>query len=98
MSLKVLARLAAVAAVIMIFVSGFNTEAFSQHNRPRYNSRGYNDRGGTLPPDTIINMRMNQTLSSRTSHVGDKFTATVSDPVSINGREVIPAGTIIEGV
>ncbi len=97
MNLKGLARWTAVAAVIAVFVGGFNTEAFSQQSRPRYSSRGYSDRGGTLPPDTIISMRMNQTLSSKTSRVGDRFTATVTDPVSINGREVIPAGTIVEG-
>jgi peptidoglycan hydrolase-like protein with peptidoglycan-binding domain len=97
MSLKVLGKVAAVAALTVVFVGGFNNEAFSQHNRPRYNSRTNNDRGGTLPADTIINMRMNQTLSSRTSRVGDRFTATVADPVSVNGRDVIPAGTVIEG-
>lgn len=42
-------------------------------------------------------MRMDNTLSSRISRVGDKFTATVALPVHINGRIAIPAGSIIEG-
>jgi peptidoglycan hydrolase-like protein with peptidoglycan-binding domain len=40
---------------------------------------------------------MNGTLSSKTSRVGDKFTATVDMPVYVSGREVIPAGSIVEG-
>jgi len=40
---------------------------------------------------------MNTTLTSQTAHVGDKFTATVSVPVYVNGRTVMPSGAIVEG-
>lgn len=96
MNLKVSARLTALAAVILL-VTGLSVTSFSQQSRPRYNQRTYSGGGSTLPPDTIISMRMDQTLSSKTSRVGDRFTASVTEPVQANGRVVIPAGTIVEG-
>jgi peptidoglycan hydrolase-like protein with peptidoglycan-binding domain len=96
MNLKVSARLTALAAVILI-ITGLNVTSFSQQSRPRYNQRSNNGGGWTLPPDTIIIMRMDQTLKSKTSRVGDRFTASVTVPVEANGRVVIPTGTIVEG-
>jgi peptidoglycan hydrolase-like protein with peptidoglycan-binding domain len=96
MNLKVSKRLTALAVVI-IFIAGFSTASFSQQSRPRYNSRSNTGGGWTLPPDTIISVQMDQTLSSKTSRVGDRFTATVTVPVDVNGREAIPTGTVIEG-
>jgi hypothetical protein len=40
---------------------------------------------------------MNQTLSSRTARVGDRFQTTVVTPVYASGVEVVPAGSIVEG-
>jgi peptidoglycan hydrolase-like protein with peptidoglycan-binding domain len=75
----------------------FGAPISAQDTRPRYNSAQYAEQSWTLPPDTVISVQMNGTLSSRTAHVGDKFTATVTVPVYANGRTVIPAGSIIEG-
>ena len=96
MNLKVSARLTALAAVI-ILVTGLSSAAFSQQSRPRYNQRSNSSGGWNLPPDTVISMRMDRTLNSKTSRVGDRFTATVIVPVQSNGRVVIPTGTIVEG-
>ncbi len=85
----------AMLAVAMIAVLSDRTSA--QETRPRYNSAQYAEPSWTLPPDTVISVQMNGTLSSRTAHVGDKFTATVTVPVYVNGRAVIPAGSIVEG-
>lgn len=85
----------AMLAVAMIAVLSYRTSA--QETRPRYNSAQYAEPSWTLPPDTVISVQMNGTLSSRTAHVGDKFTATVTVPVYVNGRTVIPAGSIVEG-
>ena len=85
----------AIMAVAMLAVSSDNASA--QDTRPRYNSAQYAEQSWTLPPDTVISVQMNGTLSSRTARVGDKFTATVTIPVYANGRTVIPAGTIVEG-
>ena len=85
----------AIMSVAMLAVLSDNASA--QDTRPRYNSAQYAEQSWTLPPDTVISVQMNGTLSSRTARVGDKFTATVTIPVYANGRTVIPAGTIVEG-
>ena len=82
----------AVAAIVVL-----NGQIIAQDSRPRYSSAQPGERGWTLPPDTVISVQMNGTLSSRTARVGDKFTATVTVPVYVNGRTVIPAGSIVEG-
>ncbi len=69
----------------------------AQDTSPSDNSSQYGEPSWTLSPDTVISVQLNGTLSSRTARVGDKFTATVTVPVYVNGRTVIPAGSIIEG-
>jgi hypothetical protein len=45
-----------------------------------------------------IRVRMNETISSKTAKVGDRFTATVTEPVySTNGVVVIPTGSVVTG-
>jgi hypothetical protein len=51
----------------------------------------------TIPDGTRIQARLETLVSSKTNRQGDRFTAKVSEPVLINGKEVIPQGTIIEG-
>ena len=36
-----------------------------------------------IPADTVISVVLDQTISSRTSKAGDKFTATVESPIEI---------------
>lgn len=85
----------AVLSVAVIAMSSGKTSA--QDSRPRYSSAQSGERGWTLPSDTVISVQINGTLSSRTARVGDKFTATVTVPVYVDGRTVIPAGSIVEG-
>lgn len=51
----------------------------------------------TLPSNQYFRLRMNQTLNSERSRVGDRFQATVVTPVYASGVEVVPAGSIVEG-
>lgn len=51
----------------------------------------------TLPQNQYFRLRMNQTLNSGTSRVGDRFQSTVVTPVYAGGVEVVPAGSIVEG-
>ncbi|HLM01727.1 MAG TPA: hypothetical protein VK400_11785 [Pyrinomonadaceae bacterium] len=47
---------------------------------------------------TNIRVRMNNTLSSKTARVGDRFTTTVTEPVySTDGVVVIPVGSTVTG-
>ncbi len=51
----------------------------------------------SIPAGTTLHCRLTQTLSTKLNSQGDLFTATVSEPLIINGREVIPAGSTLEG-
>jgi hypothetical protein len=47
---------------------------------------------------TVMRVRMNSTISSKTAKVGDTFTVTVTEPVySSNGVVVIPNGSTLTG-
>lgn len=84
-------------ASIALVIALTSVNALAQDSRSRYSSQQYGERSWTLPADTVISVQMNQTLSSRIARVGDKFTATVTVPVYVNGKTVIPAGSVVEG-
>jgi hypothetical protein len=71
--------------------------SYSQNSRPRYSNSQPSQSSDMIPVDTVIGLRMNTYLSSKTAHVGDKFTATVTLPVYVDGKEAIPAGATIDG-
>ena len=51
----------------------------------------------TVPVNTIIRLRLNDSLSSKDAQVGGTFSSTVVTPLYVRGVEVIPAGSIITG-
>ena len=51
-----------------------------------------------VPADTVIAVVLDQTISSKTSKPGDRFSATVESPVEIDGKVAIPKGARAEGV
>lgn len=57
----------------------------------------------TIPAETVITVRTGQTLSSKTSTAGEQFTATLAEPIVVNGETVVPdgaraAGTVVDAV
>ena len=54
-------------------------------------------RGTTVPAGTVLMVSFARTVSSADSHSGDRFTARVVDPVLLNGRVAIAAGSIVAG-
>ena len=50
-----------------------------------------------LPAGSLIRVRLKTTLSDKTNKQGDPFTAMLYEPVTANGDEVIPAGSILNG-
>jgi hypothetical protein len=48
--------------------------------------------------DTVIAVVLDQTISSKTSKPGDRFSATVESPVEVEGKVAIPKGARAEGV
>ena len=52
----------------------------------------------TVPTNTIIRARINESLNSGVARIGDRFTANVVEPVYAgNGVEVVPVGSRIGG-
>lgn len=51
----------------------------------------------TVPAGTSLAVRLDQTLSSKSSNAGDTFTATVVEPVSVDGKVVIPKNSEARG-
>ena len=50
-----------------------------------------------LPAGTVLAVRLNDTLDSKTTKAGDTFTASVAQPVTVQGRVVIPSGAAVSG-
>lgn len=51
----------------------------------------------TLPQGTVLTVRLNDALSSKTNHTGDTFTAVIEEPVDVDGKVVIPKGSTASG-
>jgi hypothetical protein len=50
-----------------------------------------------IPAGRVIAVFLDQALSSKSSHTGDSFSATVGGPVSVDGKVVIPKSSIVKG-
>lgn len=90
--------------LLLALTVGSVTPVFSQNRRaPRLRRHVRTARAAAQPnyytvaANTKIRVRMNETISSETARVGDRFTTTVVDPVYAGGTEVIPAGSTIVG-
>jgi hypothetical protein len=52
----------------------------------------------TVPADTVIRVRMDSEMTSKSARVGDRFSTTVTEPVyGSSGVEVIPVGSKVWG-
>lgn len=50
-----------------------------------------------VPDGTPLRIRVDQRISVKTSHAGDRFSGTIVSPVVVEGTEVIPAGSMARG-
>jgi hypothetical protein len=51
----------------------------------------------TIPAGTILNCRLSETLTTQLNNQGQAFSATVSEPLLVNGQAIIPAGATVQG-
>jgi hypothetical protein len=51
-----------------------------------------------VPADSVLAVVLDQTISSKTSKDGDRFSATVETPVEVEGKVAIPKGARADGV
>jgi hypothetical protein len=61
------------------------------------NSNGRREQVVSLPAGTVLQVRLAQTLDTKTNHSGDRFNATLSSPVSFEGKVIIPQGSTAAG-
>jgi hypothetical protein len=54
--------------------------------------------GTEIPAGTELDVRLQNSLNSGTAQVEDRFEATTLVALDINGRTVVPAGTVLRGV
>jgi len=50
-----------------------------------------------VPARTVLTVRTGEALSSKTSQTGQTFLATLAQPVSVEGKPALPAGTTVSG-
>ncbi len=51
----------------------------------------------TIPAGTHLHVRLDESLGTRHDRTGERFYATLAEPVSENGRTILPAGTRFMG-
>src|SRR6266852_1038806 len=51
-----------------------------------------------VPADTVLEVVLDQTIRSKTTHSGERFSATVQAPVEVEGKVAIPKGARAEGI
>ena len=91
--------------VLMSFlVLGSSLDASAQRRKPALKRRTVTRTAPvrtalySVPAGTTLRVRLNQTVSSKTSKIGDRVTATTVDPIySSNGVLVIPQGSTVSG-
>ncbi|HEX7048662.1 MAG TPA: hypothetical protein VF188_00500 [Longimicrobiales bacterium] len=89
-------KLGRTAALLMVLGAcrGVNVES-----EPQPAAQPAPPTAAAVPAGTLIRVQLNQTLSTRSSRVGQPFTATVVEPlVARNGQTVIPRGSRVRGV
>jgi hypothetical protein len=90
---RLLQRAAVLLALTFLLSSVLPATAAQKKRRVRKPAVRYY----TVPTNTIIRVRLDQELSSKTARVGDRFSSEVTDPVNSAGVEVIPAGAKVWG-
>jgi hypothetical protein len=51
----------------------------------------------TIPAGTRVTVRVAQTIASNTAHEGDSFDATVTSPIVVKGKTLVPTGSTATG-
>ena len=51
----------------------------------------------SLPAGSLLHVRLTSTLTSKTSKTGDPFTGMVTQPIVVDGKELVGTGSTVEG-
>lgn len=84
--------------LLTVFAAGLITDVSAQTKKKTVAKRPPAPKLYTVAAGKRIRVRMNETLSSKTAKVGERFTVTVREPVySTTGAVVIPEGSELVG-
>jgi hypothetical protein len=50
-----------------------------------------------IPAGTLLHVRLTCTITSKTNKAGDPFTGMVTQPITVDGKEMIATGSTVEG-
>jgi hypothetical protein len=70
-----------------------NTTAPANNAAPANNK----STGPLLPAGSSLHVRLQTTLTSKTNKTGDKFTGYVEQPIIVNGKTIVPVGSLVDG-
>lgn len=91
---------AVLAAALALSAVGRQDQPSSatQPNQPSPVTRPDQPTTMTMPEHTVIHVTLDQAVSSNRNKPGDHFSATVSQPVVVDGTTVIPKGAHVRGL
>lgn len=101
--MRFLIRSFGISALFSLLITAAIPDVLGQSSRPAILRASATKRAGgqslyTVSAGKRLRVRMNDTISSKTARVGDRFTTTVTEPVySNNGVVVIPSGSEVVG-
>src|SRR3954463_15798707 len=80
--------------------TGTTTSSGTNANNPPNPAGRYANpvkRTTTVPEGTVLHVRLNETLSSKSSSAGQSFSAVVDEPVMVDGKAIVPKGADASG-
>src|ERR1041384_4141012 len=78
------------ALFVVTLAGSTSSDALAQQKKkapPRY----------SVATNSLLRLRLNDSLNSKNANVGDQFRSTVVDPVYVRGLQVIPSTSIVTG-
>lgn len=101
--MKIMIKNLGILALFSLLITAVISDAMGQSTRPGLRRSAANKRAVgqtlyTVSGGKRFRVRMNDTISSKTARVGDRFTTTVTEPVySSTGVVVVPSGSEVVG-
>lgn len=71
--------------------------AVAKTTTPGNNAAANNSTSPLLPAGSSLHVRLQTTLTSKTNKTGDKFSGYVEQPVIVNGKTIVPVGSLVDG-
>ena len=77
--------------------AGPGTSAMPVPSAPAATALSSRRSGLVLAPGTSVRVRLAQTIDTKRNRAGDRFSATLDEPLVVGGRVAVPRGTPFEG-